>query len=419
MEPPEVRRMLSVDTRSGEKSQELLAAAIDRFHASRIDECLTLLQTAVDQFPSLPPADLMLARMYLRTGNGQQALHRLDRLAVEHPRHPEVFVSLGELALSQGRLADAWLQLTHAAEIEPPSAWDPSRVFSFRRELAQRMGEAAERRLDWSAADQVYRSWLEQEADSVPATLGLARSRLAQSQFDEAIELFRSARAKDPSVPSAEGVAALFFGRLGDHRQAGPWFERAVAAPDVLPAIRLDYVRWLLDRERPEDALSQLEALPDTQETRQSRHFLRGIAAREQGDLATAEAELSAAQRMQPLDWAASDQLALVLIEDVDEAKRVRAWQLADANLKQSPNRPQALATAGWIQLRLGDLANAERLLQQSLQSGPPLPSTRYYISRLLATRGRQAEAENLLKQALDDSTPWFERRLIREHATP
>lgn len=106
-----------------------------------------------------------------------------------------------------------------------------------------------------------------------------------------------------------------------------------------------------------------------------------------------------------------------MLIESDDESKRVRASQLAQANLSQCPDRALALATAGWVQLRLGDLANAERLLQQSLAAGPVTPFTRYYVSRLLSARGRTEESDKRLNEALSQPGYFPERHLLQAAA--
>lgn len=411
---PEVQRLLSVDEQAAGKSQAALVEAVEHFKANRAEDCQKSLREATRLTPSLPPAELMFARMFLRTGNDAEALRRLDRLAVDFPDQPEVFVSLGELALRQGRLTDAWLQLERSASLKPPATWDDARIRAFRNQLSQLQGEAAERREDWSAAERFYRYWSEHDPQSAAALLGLGRARLGQNVPDEAIKLFRRAREFDAKSPAAETLLALIYARRGAQEQAGEWFAKAVADSAVSPETRLEYARWLLDRERPEEARTELDSVANSKEADALKLFLRGVAARCLQDLDTAEAAFASLQQANPGDWAVANQLALVLIERPEELKRVRAAQLAEINLRQCPDRALALATAGWVQLRLGDLSNAERLLQQSLQAASPAPATQYYVSKLFAARGQTAEASRWLNEALESPLSWPERPAAR-----
>jgi tetratricopeptide (TPR) repeat protein len=415
---PEYYRILNLPPEEAKNAEEPLKAAIDHFRAGKPDDCLASLEEAVGLAPGLPPADLMFARMFLHVGNDVQALRRLDRLAVERPDQPEVFVSLGELALRQGRLTDAWLQLERAETLKPPSTWNKERLRAFREELYQLQGQAAERREDQPAAERIFSAWSKLNPKSAPALLGLGRARLTADKTDEALALFRKAKDVDPKTPAAETLVALIHMSKGNAKLAEDWFQKAIAAKTVEPPARLDFARWLLRQDRPAEALIQLEAIPDDPETDNARLFLRGLAARCQGKLDEAEAAFAALQRDHPADWQVADQLALVLVEQRDEVKRVRAAQLSEANLRQSPDKATALATAGWVRLRLGDLTNAEKLLQQALQTAPPSPTTRYYVSRLLATQGRKPEAEKWMADAAEQPGLWVERRITR-NTTP
>lgn len=411
----ETQQLLQVRTTVSGAQREL-ELALTHFREGRPDDCLAALQAGRKLAPTLPPAELMFARLLVKSGNAPEALRRLDRLAMTESAEPEVFVTLGELALQQGRLTDAWLQFEHAASTPPPTKWDAQRLTAFRNELSQRQGETAERREDWTAAEQIYRDWSGREPKSAPALLGLGRALLAQNQIEPAVELFRQARQIDPQTPAAESVVALIFARRNDER-AEVWFGKAIASDIVDVPIRLEFAHWLIERDRAAEAETQLAAMPGDSAADPRRQFLRGLAARCRGDLDAAQNLFATLQRDNPADWAAANQLALVLIERTDEALRVRAAQLAEVNLKQSPDRATALATAGWVQLRLGDLAAAEKLLQQSLTAATPAPATRYYVSRLLAAQGRTAEAEKWRLEALEQPGLWVERTRVREQA--
>src|SRR4051812_1876949 len=85
-----------------EKAGEALAKG-------KADEAYKLLQEAVKKNPTLPPARLMLARLYLSVEQEQaQRVGRsiLEMAAAETPDHPEVYLTNGQIAGREGRLTD-------------------------------------------------------------------------------------------------------------------------------------------------------------------------------------------------------------------------------------------------------------------------------------------------------------------------
>jgi len=97
--------------------------------------------------------------------------------------------------------------------------------------------------------------------------------------------------------------------------------------------------------------------------------------------------------------------LALVLIEQKDEAKRARAAELAEAAFELRPNSPEAAAVLGWVNYRTGKAEAGERLLSAAAQSSAdPLPLFLY--GRLLVLEDRQ--------EALQQAAEQLRRRLAR-----
>src|SRR5262245_35233518 len=54
------------------------------------------LETALRKNPSLPPVDLLLAKMYLLSGDAASGLGSLEKTAAEHPGDPEPYVILAD-----------------------------------------------------------------------------------------------------------------------------------------------------------------------------------------------------------------------------------------------------------------------------------------------------------------------------------
>ncbi len=120
------------------------------------------------------------------------------------------------------------------------------------------------------------------------------------------------------------------------------------------------------------------------------------------GDLSTAEAVFAELHRETPDDLESADQLALVLVENPDEGKRTRAFQLSESNLRKAPNQEGTIATAAWVQFKLGDIDVADRLLGQLAAQTALSPQSAYYVSEVLRARGKAEEAKQVLTAAVN-----------------
>jgi len=97
--------------------------------------------------------------------------------------------------------------------------------------------------------------------------------------------------------------------------------------------------------------------------------------------------------------------LAVVLAEQSVQSKRDRALQLAEVNARQYSRDPEALATLGWVNYRMGKQQEAERLLRAAMSSGQVRADTAYYFARVLTERGNpdeSAQARKVLRSAIE-----------------
>lgn len=77
----------------------------------------------------------------------------------------------------------------------------------------------------------------------------------------------------------------------------------------------------------------------------------------------------------------------------------------ASTALSLDPQGIETLDMAGWINLIHGDLENAERFLQQTLQVDENYPPAMVHLAQVYLRTQRSAEAKKLLEQALSQST--------------
>src|SRR6478609_3677657 len=103
---------------------EEIEKAGEKLMRGQMDEAYKLLQEAVRKKPDLPPARLMLARLFLASKEGhQQGRAFLEQAVAEHPDHPEVYLTCASLSLGEGRVTETILNCQKALDLASAGRW--------------------------------------------------------------------------------------------------------------------------------------------------------------------------------------------------------------------------------------------------------------------------------------------------------
>ena len=139
--------------------------------------------------------------------------------------------------------------------------------------------------------------------------------------------------------------------------------------------------------------------------------MIDGLVAMFQKDYPAAERYFQTAHIHWPHNPAATDHLALALVEQSDEAKKRQALEFATNNMEQSKNAEMA-ATLGWVFYKLGRLDDAERTFEMVRSRGQKFsPDMAYYMARLeVDSRGTRRRPGTYLEQALKSTAPFTMR---------
>jgi tetratricopeptide (TPR) repeat protein len=422
-------------------------SAIKRFTNKDAEAALSLLQDAKRKNNKLPPAEMMLADMWIMANQAAQVRSALEECVKNNPDDPEAYLVLGDLAFSDRRVAEAELLFGKAEQLAATFKDNPKRAIDFRGRAEAGLAAVAESREQWDSAQKYLTNWLkivEPVAGNVPGATNTvaanAHDRLGRVLFHadtnakkatgarDAYEQFQLAVADDPKSISADIALAQLYEDTKMHDKAKTFISRAVTHPPKDPDSQfvtlLAAARWALDTNQAEDAFNYAsQAFNLDQKSMQAleAEFLMGVAARIKGDTKTAEQALQDVVLKSPGNFAASNQLAQVLAEQrTDKVKQERGLEIAMNNQAAAQAEGargdkakaiEAAATLGWALFNMNRIPQADQVTQAIINTGVASPDILYYRARLFEEHGQTKEAVVSLKQSLSNSRGFFVHR--------
>lgn len=401
----------SSDAQSAARLNKQLQAAVAAFEREEHDRAFQEFESAYRAFPELPPPRLLLARLFLAKGNASAARGLLERAAVDHAGYPGVYVTLGRLALSEGRLADADAQFEKSATVA--GAGNAELREQYAAASLEGRAEVAERRGNFAAATSLLATLtsLKPESAAVKFRLGCAQFRSGQRQ--QAPESLAAAIALDPSMPGVELTLAELHMLAGEPVEAGKLLQSAAErAPDDV-RLQTALAGWLLKQDRTEEARERAAAAVALDPTARDARFVLGVTKLHEGAPAEAAEMFGELQQSAPADLESLRYLALALAHQEDRECRSKALQHAESLARQLPENRLAIATLGWCQYRAGRLADARQTLLRSIAGGQGPAETGYYLACVLRDLGETSEIPALLESASHASVPFLYREEV------
>jgi len=430
--------------------------AIKKFTNRDAEGALDTLTIAKRNNPKLPPAEMMLAQMWIMANQAGPARNALEECVKNNPEDPEAYLVLGDLAFSDRRVAEAELLFAKAEQLAAVFKENAKRKNDFMGRSEAGLAAVAESREQWDNAKTYLTNWLKIVdpagpggiAGPTPNTSGAnAHDRLGKVIFhadpdlkkatgtQDAYKEFKLAVADDPKSISADiSMAQLFEDpKIPDgHEMAKKFITHAVLHPPVDPATQLATLlaaaSWALGTNQADDAFnyaSQALTVPVDSKAKRTLEakFLMGVAARMKGDTKTAEQALQEVVTAAPGNWQASNQLAQVLAEQkTDKEKQQRGLEIAMNNQaaaqasnggQRDPTRAiESAATLGWVLFQMNRIPEADQVTKAVMDTGVASPDILYYRARQFQEHSQTKEAILSLKAALSNSRGFFVHRV-------
>jgi Tfp pilus assembly protein PilF len=379
-------------------------AAITRFNNRDTLGARALLEEARKKDPTLPPTDLLLAKMYFLTGNAAAGRAALEKTAAEFSGDPEVYLILGDQDFSQGGTVEAEALYEKALPLIEKFNENPKRKRNFG--IRARWGRAAvaERRKNWAAMGRDLQELLKIDEHHASARYKMGIALCMLNRFPEGRTAFEAAKKDDNALPSAALAVALMYDRLGRTEDARKAYIEAFNQDKTDLNAMISYGQFLIKVGSLDEAEKMLALARNTHPDSLDALILGGVAARMNGKAKEAEQLFVTALGKFPAHSIVINQLALLLIQQEEDSSRSRALQFAVINSKLNEQSADAHVTAAWVNFKLNRLADFNNSLRTGLQLGGLNQDSSYLVAEMLSAQNTQEQKENarrLLTEAL------------------
>ncbi|MFB3302696.1 tetratricopeptide repeat protein [Pseudomonas sp. AMR01] len=369
-------------------SQLIFGKALLLQQDDEADAALKLLEQNPPEDGEIAPI-LLRARLLQNLNRGKEAIPLLEKSIKKYPDDKRLRLTYARMLVEQDRMADAKVQFANLVQQYPDDdelryslalvcleakAWDEAK--GYLEELIQReshvdsahlnLGRIAEERNDPQGALLEYAK-VGPGNDYLPAQLRQADILMSNGRTDEAEKRLAAARDAEPDYAiqlyliQAETLSA---NKQGDR------------AWKVLQQALLQY---------PDD----LNLL-----------YTRAMQAEKRNDLAQMEKDLRLIIKRDPDNAMALNALGYTLSDRT--TRYAEAKVLIEQAHKLNPEDPAVLDSLGWVNYRLGNLDEAERLLRQALERFPD-QEVAAHLGEVLWANGKQREARQIWEKFLKE----------------
>ena len=355
---------------------------------------LKLLEKNPPQNGEVAPV-LLRARLLQSLNRGKEALPLLQKSIRQYPDDKRLGLTYARTLVEQNRMGEAKVQFASLVEQYPE---DDELRFSLA--LVCLEGKA------WDEAEGYLEELIERDSHVDSAHLNLGRIAEERNDPETALTQYALVGPGNDYLPAQLRQADILI----SHGRGTEASKKLAAARDAQPDFAIQL--YLIEAEtlsannqtdRAWNVLQQaLKQYPDDMNLLYSRAML----AEKRNNLEQMERDLRAIIQREPDNAMALNALGYTLSDRTTRYAEAKALiqQAYDLN----PDDPAVLDSLGWVNFRLGNLDEAERLLRQALERFPD-QEVAAHLGEVLWANGKQREAKKIwgtfLKENPDSST--------------
>jgi len=330
---------------------------------------------------------LLRARLPQSLDRGSEALPLLRKGIRRHPDDKRLRLAEARLLVDQRKLPEAHKAFSELLEQHPD---DDDLRFS----LALVSMEIE----DWQSARQLLLELLERDAHRNAALLHLGRVFEELEQPDDALRAYAEIEPSNEYLPALARQSSLLFERQRGAEAASLLREARASYPEYAVQLYLIEAEAWSRHDQPQRATRLIDQALAEFPGDLNLLYSRAMLAEKRGDLAQLERDLRVILEQEPDNAMALNALGYTLADRTNRHQEARA--LIEQAYHLSPDDAAIIDSLGWVNFRLGNLAEAERLLRLAREKMPDAEISAH-LGEVLWARGKQREARKVWAEAL------------------
>lgn len=418
-----VKEILDVDRENG---TALLLRGRIRYSGEEYKDAIADLRSVLREDPNSESALGLLAEAHLREGQTELAMDALRNLIHLNPDNVRAIVRLATINSQIGNITRARSLIEDAISMAPNdplvlkaqasvllSQRDFDAATDTARKLVRAEGSEIEGRLllgqilrvrgRYDDAFEEFRRLLETDKSSVIALNGAINSLISAGRFEEAERILQARIDLNSDDADTYNLLGQVYNTAGrDIEMVEPLFRRAAELSPNSATPLLNHGRALIGRHLYAEALDVIQAGLLRAPLHESLSLDLAYVYEKVGDINNAIATYEVmVGRNQGGDIAANNLAVLIADFEYEDSSMVeKAYQLA-SRFRDSEH-PILLDTLGWVQYRLGNYSEAEKLVRASVEKGLDIPQVQYHLGMIYLALGKKKEAQETLSKAVD-----------------
>ncbi|NER65288.1 tetratricopeptide repeat protein [Pseudomonas sp. MAFF212427] len=365
-------------------------------------------QAALSLLEDHPPADdeiapiLLRARLLQSLDRGPEALPLLRKAIARYPDDKRLRLTYARMLVEQDRVDDAKVEFASLLQQYPEDD-------ELRYSLALVSLEAKA----FDEATGYLQELIERDSHVDAAHLNLGRILEERNDTEGALAEYAQVGPGNDYLPAQLRQADILIANGRTDEAGRRLAEAREAQPDYAIQLYLIEAETLGNNDKDTQAIQVLQRGIKQYPDDLSLLYTRAMLAEKRNDLGQMEKDLRSIIQREPENAMALNALGYTLADRT--SRYAEAKGLIEKALQISPDDPAVLDSLGWVNYRLGNLDEAERLLRQALERFPD-HEVAAHLGEVLWANGKRREARQVWAKAFEGQpdSPILRKTVLR-----